>query len=139
MNLLFTLSELSEESLRLLDILLYGAHLFVIGFNLLGWIWRRTRPWHLLFVALTAASWFLLGIWYGFGYCFITDWQWEVKKHLGQRGLPASFVEHFLNDVLGFSFSTAVVDGLTGGLFALVALLSVILYIKDRKKRRKSR
>lgn len=137
MNLLFILSDLSEESLHLLDIFLYGAHLFVIGVNLLGWIWRRTRAWHLLFVGLTAASWFLLGIWYGFGYCFVTDWQWEVKKHLGQRGLPASFVEHFLNDVLGFSLSSQLVDGLTGGLFALAALLSVILYVKDQKRRKK--
>ena len=134
MNLLSSLAELNESSLRLLDVLLYGAHLLVIGFNLLGWIWRKTRPWHLLVVALTIVSWFILGIWYGFGYCFITDWQWQVKKHLGTRGLPASFIEHFLNDVLGFSFSTPLVDAFTGGLFALAVLLSVMLYVRDRRK-----
>lgn len=134
MNLLFSLAELNESSLRLLDVLLYAAHLLVIGFNLLGWIWRKTRPWHLLVAALTAVSWFILGFWYGFGYCFITDWQWQVKKQLGTRGLPASFVEHFLNDVLGFSFSTQLVDALTGGLFALAVLLSVVLYVRDRRK-----
>lgn len=119
---------------ELLDILLYAAHLLLIGFNLLGWIWRKTRPWHLLVVGLTAASWFIIGIWYGFGYCFITDWHWQVKATLGQSGLPVSFVEHLLNDVLGFSFSTIVVDWLTGGLFALAALLSIILYVRDRKE-----
>lgn len=138
MNLFIALSELSEASLRLLDLLLYALHLLIIGFNLLGWIWRRTRPLHLLFVALTAASWLLLGFWYGLGYCFVTDWQWQVKEQLGQRNLPASFIEHFLNGVLGFSFSTEIVDLLTGGLFALAALLSLGLYIRDRRKARKA-
>lgn len=134
MNLFITLSELSETSLRLLDLLLYAVHLLIICFNLLGWIWRRTRPLHLLCVAITAASWLLLGFWYGLGYCFVTDWQWQVKAQLVQGKLPASFVEHFLNGVLGFSFSTEVVDGLTGGLFALAALLSLGLYLRNRRR-----
>lgn len=134
MPLLIALSELSTSSLQLLDGLLYAAHLLVIGFNLLGWIWQKTRPWHLWCVGLTAVSWFGLGIWYGFGYCFITDWQWEVKEQLGQQDLPSSFVEHFLNGVLGFSFSATFINWLTGGSFAIAALLSIILYIRDRRK-----
>lgn len=134
MLLLAALSEWSTPTLRLLDILLYAVHLLVIGFNLLGWIWPKTRPWHLWCVGLTAFSWFVLGLWYGFGYCFVTDWQWEVKEQLGQTGLPASFVEHFLNGVLGFSLSTTLVNWLTGGLFVLAALLSLILYVRDRRR-----
>ncbi|MBT3271653.1 MAG: DUF2784 family protein, partial [Spirochaetales bacterium] len=52
-------------------------HSCVIIFNLTGWIWRKTRIPHLILIGLTAFSWFVLGIWYGFGYCPSTDWHWR--------------------------------------------------------------
>ena len=126
--------DLSHTTLLFLDYLLYAAHLLLIGFNLLGWIWRKTLRWHLLCVLLTALSWFGLGIWYGFGYCFITDWQWDVKRQLGQSNLPDSFIDHFVNQVMGLSISSQLIDVLTGVMFGLVAIISIVLNWREWKR-----
>src|SRR5450756_437447 len=78
--------------LRLLDIFLTFFHLIIIGFILFGWIWPATRKMHFICVLATAASWLLLGLWFGVGYCPVTDWQWQVKAKLGEHDLPASFI-----------------------------------------------
>lgn len=130
------LQDLSTETLKLLDILLYGVHLILIGFNLLGWIWVKILRLHLLSIGLTALSWFVLGIWYGFGYCFITDWQWDVKQELGETNLPESFITHFVNQVLGLSVSVALIDWITVGLFVVVAIISVVRNWRIRKRRK---
>ena len=58
----------------ILNGLFFVFHTAWIAFNCVGWIWRRTRPWQLATVSLTALSWFGLGVWYGWGYCPCTDW-----------------------------------------------------------------
>ncbi len=119
--------------LRVLDILLSLTHLVLIGFNLTGWIWQRTLRWHLVCVALTAASWLLLGIWFGPGYCPITDWQWDVKAKLGATNLPSSFIAWFAEKISGRDISDSLVDKLTAVIFSLVAALSVYMNFFRKK------
>ena len=52
-----------------LNSLWFLFHTAWIGFNCVGWAWRRTRPWQLGAIALTLLSWFGLGIFYGWGFC----------------------------------------------------------------------
>ena len=66
-----------------LDIVFMVGHTTVVVFVVLGWTMRATRPWHLVACLLTAVSWVLLGMRYGFGYCFLTDWHWRVREQLG--------------------------------------------------------
>jgi glucan phosphoethanolaminetransferase (alkaline phosphatase superfamily) len=114
--------------LHALDILYWWAHVLVISFNLLGWIWIKTRKLHLISVGLTLVEgWLILGIWYGLGYCFLTDWHWQVKRQLGQMNLPNSFITFLLNDQLGFQLSPSIVDLWTGILFSVVVLISLYL------------
>lgn len=112
-------------SLLLQDYLYTGLHLVIISFNLLGWIWPATRKLHFICVLLTAGSWLLLGIWYGIGYCPITDWQWQVKEKLGEKDLPASFIKYYADKISGRSISAALINFLTAFLFGLAALLSI--------------
>lgn len=114
-------------SLELQDILYTMLHLVVIGFNLVGWIWKRTRKAHLWLVALTAGSWAVLGIWYGWGYCPITDWQWDVKRQLGEKNLPNSFIKYYADKLSGADIDAAVVDTVTVVVFGIVAALSMVL------------
>lgn len=118
--------------LHLLDILLTIAHLLIIGFNLFGWIWAKTRRAHFICVLLTAASWFVLGIWHGWGYCPVTDWQWDVKHALGERNLPSSFIKYYADKISGRGVDAGLVDLLTGVFFGVAALLSV--YVNFLKK-----
>jgi hypothetical protein len=122
--------------LRFLDILLTIVHLLVIGFNLFGWIWPRTRKAHLVCVLLTAASWLVLGIWFGWGYCPITDWQWDVKHKLGEQNLPNSFIKYYADKLAGKEFDTGFIDTVTAVSFAVAGLLS--LYVNFFLKKRVS-
>ena len=125
--------------LNLLDILLTILHLSIILFNLFGWIPKTTRKAHFIVILLTAASWFLLGIWFGIGYCPVTDWQWQVKEKSGERNLPNNFIEYVAEKASGRNFDSGFVDAVTAVGFAVAALLSVYVnfilpWIKARKR-----
>ncbi|MDB5191117.1 MAG: hypothetical protein JWQ96_680 [Segetibacter sp.] len=111
--------------LNALDILFTFLHFFIVGFNLLGWIWKRTRRWHFAFAMLTIASWFILGIWYGIGYCPVTDWQWDVKEQLGVQNLPASFIEYYAEKITGHNFDPGFINAVTLITFLVAIALSV--------------
>jgi hypothetical protein len=111
--------------LKLLDVLLTILHLVIILFNLFGWMFSSTRKLHLISIILTAASWFILGIWFGMGYCPITDWQWNVKEKLGEHNLPSNFIEYFAEKISGRDLSSQLINTAIAVCFALAAILSV--------------
>lgn len=47
---------------EVLNLSFFVFHTIWIGFNCVGWLWRRTRRRHLATVCLTTLSWFGLGI-----------------------------------------------------------------------------
>jgi hypothetical protein len=116
-----------------LDILFTIIHRAIIGFNLFGWIPTRTRKAHFICIVLTAASWFLLGIWFGMGYCPVTDWQWDVKTQLGETNLPASFVKYYADKITGQNLNTSLIDTITASSFAVAALLSIYFNFFKKK------
>jgi Protein of Unknown function (DUF2784). len=110
-----------------LDMTYTLLHVLIIGFNLIGWIWLATRRWHLYCVLLTAASWLLLGIWYGIGYCPLTEWQWQVKTQLGETGLPNSFIKYQVDKLTGLDTNSGWIDTLTAVSFGIVFVISIYL------------
>ncbi len=102
-----------------LDHLFLAFHTLVIAFNLFGWLWHKTRFANLVLLLLTASSWFILGIWYGIGYCPCTDWHWQVKAKLGHSDMPASYIKFLLDSFTGMSVNAELVDTLTAVLFFL--------------------
>jgi hypothetical protein len=121
--------------LYLLDIFFSLLHIALIGFNLLGWIWPRTRKAHLITIAATGASWFLLGIWFGLGYCPITDWQWAIKEKLGERNLPASFIKYMGDKITGHDLDPDFVDTLTLSCFIAAVVLSIYFNFFRKKSK----
>ena len=113
--------------LMVLDCLLTILHLIIIGFNLLGWIFKSTRKIHFWFAMLTLSCWLILGIWFGLGYCPITDWQWHIKTQLGEQNLPDSFVKYFADQLMGTSINSDLVDALTLSLFLVAIVYSIKL------------
>lgn len=69
-------------------------------------------------------SWVILGIEHGLGYCFLTDWHWQVKYAAGYTDLPNSFVTYIINYQLGFNISINLIDVFTAITFIIVAFLS---------------
>ena len=121
-------------SLALLDVLLSILHLLIIGFNLFGWIFKATRRIHFWFTMLTLSCWTILGIWFGLGYCPITDWQWQVKEKLGEKNLPDSFIKYFVDKVTGANSNAEWIDILTLGFFLLAIAISIKLNFFHKKK-----
>jgi len=119
--------------LNFFNFLLHFTHLVLIAFNLLGWIWPKTRRLHLISVLVVFASWFGLGSWYGWGYCPITDWQWQVRRELGFRDMPASYIEWLLEKVTPFDFAAQTVDMLTLSLFLAAFALSLYFNFWNKK------
>lgn len=120
--------------LQLLDTFFVVFHSALILFNLTGWIWKKTRSLHLAVISLTILSWFGLGLVYGLGYCPCTDWHWQVKRALGEVGLPASYVKYYLDGITGMDFDPATVDAVVAILGITALLLSVAMNLRDRKK-----
>ena len=122
--------------LELADLAFTIFHSLLILFNLTGWAFRRTRRVHLVVILLTLAAWLLIGAMVGnIGYCPLTDWQWQIKKELGQKGLPNSFTAYLLNNIFGLSLSRGVVDiiSIVGLAFSLIMSL-ILNFIKLNKK-----
>ncbi len=121
--------------LHLTDVLLTLLHVIIILFNLFGWIFPATRKAHFICVVITLFCWFVLGIWLGWGYCPITDWQWHVKEKLGETNLPASFITYYANKITGMHFSDSVSNIFTLILFFSAAVISVYVNFLKKKNR----
>jgi len=119
-----------------LDIFFVIFHTVLILFNIAGWIWKRTRKANLITLLLTGASWFILGIFYGIGYCPLTDWHFDVLEKLGRTGMPSSYTEYLLERIFRMDFRASFVDKLTALSLFLALILSIVLNIRDRKKKR---
>jgi hypothetical protein len=124
--------------LEFLNYFFFTGHALLIVFNALGWAWRRTRPWQLLTLALTGASWFVLGIWYGWGYCVCTDWHWRVRAALGYHDDNDSYIYLLINKLTGLRPSVETCQSLALGVFVAALALGVTLNVRDfiRARRR---
>jgi len=123
---------------RFLNIFFFVFHTAFILFVLFGWIWRKARGVHLAALAATALSWFGLGLFYGFGYCFCTDWHWVVRQRLGYPEMPRSYITFLIQAVTGWKLNDGLVDALTVAAFLGVSALAICLALANRKKGRLS-
>jgi hypothetical protein len=101
-------------------------HPALILFNVFGWIFNKTRKANLILLIVTGLSWFVLGIWMGFGYCPLTDWHFEILEKLGHRNLPRSYIAYLMNRLIGWRFSDQTTDILTLGVYCIALLCSIL-------------
>ncbi len=118
-----------------LDKFFFVFHSALIVFNLFGWIWRKTRVANLVVVLLTAFSWTILGIWYGFGFCPSTEWHWQVRMKLGHYDMPSSYTKFLVDSLTGLNVSERLVDIFTVLFLTLALFASVVTNVKDWRKK----
>lgn len=121
---------------QFLNIFFFVFHSVFTLFNIVGWAFPKTRKLHLITMLLTTASWFVLGIWYGWGYCVCTDWHWQVRETLGYHDRSNSYIHFLLLKLTGRNFDPQFVDNLTLVIFLLCFILSLSLNIMDKRKRK---
>jgi hypothetical protein len=124
--------------LQVLDWFFVVFHSSIIIFNMFGWIWPKTRKWNLFTLLLTAFSWFVLGIFFGIGYCFLTHWHWDVLSALSEYPPENSYVQYLIRRLTGIRISAELADILTLMIFIISMLLSGWLNVRDFLKRRKA-
>jgi hypothetical protein len=119
--------------LRLLDLFFLIFHTILIFFNLFAWIFRKTRRLNLITLTLTGASWFILGIFYGIGYCPLTDWHFNILGKLGYTNLPDSYIKYLADRLTGLDFNPELINSITLILFFIALAISACLNIRDYK------
>lgn len=130
---------MSKLVLHLIDYFFFLFHSILILFNVLGWIIPRWRPTNLITLSLTAFSWFVIGIWYGFGYCPFTDWHWKVRQHLGYHDESNSYIHFLILKITGINLPENLVDTATVIVFFTAYFISIYFAIRKRMAKRKSK
>lgn len=111
------------------------SHVVIIVFTLAGWAFAKTRKAHLALLLVTLFSWLILGIWYGYGYCFWTDWHWQIQQKMGRRDMPDSFVKFALDSLSGRDWDPGTVAVIT--VLALLTVLCLSVYTNWRDTQQK--
>jgi hypothetical protein len=125
--------------LKLVDFFFITFHTLLIIFNLFGWIFRKTRKLNLITLSLTCASWFILGIFYGLGYCPLTDWHFRILVKMGHTGLPASYIKYLADRLSGLDFDPRLINTVTLVSFLAAYAISIYFNIRDYIRRVKMR
>ena len=122
---------------RFLNIFFFVFHTVFTLFNMVGWIFPKTRKLHLITMFLTAFSWFVLGIWYGWGYCLCTDWHWDVRKKLGYDDHSRSYIHFLILKLTGANLNPQLVENITLIVFLICFALSVWFNIRNPRTRKR--
>jgi hypothetical protein len=122
----------------MLDFGFFLFHTVLVLFNLLGWAWKRTRRWNLATLLATAASWFIMGIWYEPGYCVCTDLHWRVRAALGYANDSPTYIHLLIRTLTGASMPVREVELITVGGFAFSLGMSLALNFGDFRRQRKT-
>lgn len=115
----------------ILDWFFIVFHTVLILFNMFGWLVKRTRKLNLMTLSLTAFSWFALGAFYGFGYCFLTDWHWKVLAKLSSYPVEHSYIQYLLRRVAGVRITADAADLLTLTVFIGSFATSLVVNVRD--------
>ncbi|WP_229741368.1 DUF2784 domain-containing protein [Planktosalinus lacus] len=119
--------------LHFLNYFFFVFHTVLIIFNLFGWLVPKTRRLHFYSLVITLFSWGVLGIWYGFGYCFLTDWHYQVLRKLGETGMPNSYIAFLIEKFTGWLPGADLVN--TWTLILTVAALICSFWVNFMRKK----
>ena len=71
---------------------------------------------------------------YGVGYCVLTDIHWAIRAKMGIANDPPSFVSLLIRDTVGITPSDGFVSILVITLTSIALVMSVWLNIRDLKR-----
>ena len=121
--------------LVLADKAFFVLHTFLMGFNMVGWAWQRTRIYHLITVLLTAFSWFVLGAYFGWGYCICMDWHAQVRRQLGYNDEATSHLQLLVKETFGVLLDRSICDWITGGVFGFIVIATIVSWVRVWRSR----
>ena len=120
--------------LSLLNIAFFVGHNLLIAFNLAGWIWPRTRKWHLVTLGATLFSWLVMGYWRGWGYCLCADWHFQIRRQLGIHQGESSYTELLFNQIPGVTVTRHFSNVVTVSTLLLILIATSVVWIRAARK-----
>ncbi|QFZ55337.1 DUF2784 domain-containing protein [Oceanihabitans sp. IOP_32] len=124
--------------LQIANYFLFAFHTVLIFFNLFGWLHPRLRKLNLISLLVTFGSWFLLGLWQGWGYCFLTDWHYQILRALGETNLPSSYIAFLVEKLTGVMPNAKLVEVFTLVLAIMALLCSLVVNSRNRNQKKGS-
>ena len=124
------MNTIPEPILKIIDVFFIGFHTILILFNIFGWLVPRWRFANFISLSLTAFSWFILGIWFGWGYCICTDWHWQIRDMLGYSNMSSSYIHFLILELTNIEMSAKLVDAYTAIVFFAAFLISIYLNLR---------
>ena len=124
------MNTIPEPILKIIDVFFIGFHTILILFNVFGWLVPRWRFANFISLSLTAFSWFIIGIWFGWGYCVCTDWHWQIREMLGYQNTSSSYIHFLILELTNINIPTKLVDTTTAIVFFAVFLISIYLNLR---------
>lgn len=119
-----------------LNIFFFVFHTAFTLFNVAGWIFSKTRKLNLITLLLTAFSWFVVGIWKGIGFCYCTEWHWQVREQLGYHDQTRSYIHFLILKLTGANLNISLVETATVVVFGVSLAMSVWLNVRDYRKKK---
>jgi glucose uptake protein GlcU len=122
---------------QIANVFFFVFHIGLIVFNLFGWMVKPWRKWNLITLGFTAFSWIVLGAFYGFGYCFLTDWHWQVRERLGYDNPFNSYIQFLIVKIFSVTVPEKWTDVVTAVLFFAALTMSITVNLRQWRKKRK--
>ncbi|HWD37224.1 MAG TPA: DUF2784 family protein [Fimbriimonas sp.] len=122
--------------LQALDIGFFVLHSAIVLLNVFGWMWRPLRKANLVMLLLTLASWTLMGVFYGVGYCVCTDWHFRVRQALGYHDLGGNYIGFFTWKLTGYLPPESLVRTGCAVIFSVSLIASLWVNLADFRKNR---
>jgi Protein of Unknown function (DUF2784) len=119
---------------QFLNYFFFVFHTMFTLFNMVGWAFKQTRRLHLATMLITAFSWFVLGIWYGWGFCLCTEWHYLVRGKLGYADQHGSYIHFLILKITGINLHMQLVENATLAVFLVAFCLSVWMNIRNRSR-----
>ena len=110
------------------NFIFHVLHIGIIAFVAAGWLIPSLRLPHLILIVSTLVCWFILGFWFGFGYCPITDWHWKIKDRWGEGRPQTSYIHSGLQRLLARPLSTTHVDSMVVIGTIVIAAFAIAMY-----------
>lgn len=120
--------------LTFLNLSFFAAHNMLILINMFGWAFRRTQVIHLWTLLATFFSWFVMGAWFGFGYCLCTDWHFQIRRELGIHEGEATYIELLLNQISPVTVSRQFADRLTLSIMVLILIATATVWTRRLRR-----
>ena len=120
--------------LQALNVFFFAFHTALVLFNSAGWAWRRTRRWNLLSLGATAFSWFVMGLWFGIGYCLCTDYHMQIRRSLGYHDAARTYIQLMVQSLTGWLPPERLTETVTAAVFVVSVVASVTLNVRDWRR-----